>query len=152
MDRLQALVVSVRNARNLLGIADGIAVAATVATPDAGTATAFDSERAFLIDRANLSELTIAANATKPAQSVTTVVGASKVHIPVSGLADLGKLKAQLEKRAATLEKSIAGKQSKLGNADYIARAPAEQVAETKGLLATEQVELANVRETIAGL
>jgi valyl-tRNA synthetase len=50
------------------------------------------------------------------------------------------------------LEKSISGKQGRLANADYLARAPEQQVAETRELLAKEEIELANLRETLAGL
>jgi valyl-tRNA synthetase len=152
MTELQSLVTAVRNVRNLVSLADGVALAAVIAAPDATKATALNADREFLINRANLSELTIAAQATKPAASVTTVVGTSKVHIPLAGQVDLAKLKDQLVKRAATLEKSISGKEGRLSNADYIARAPAAQVAETRDMLEQEKVELANVRETIAGL
>ena len=106
----------------------------------------------FLTDRGNLSSLSIAAGAAKPPQSVTTVVGALKVHIPLSGLVDLSKVKVQLDKREQTLAKSISGKEGRLANADYVARAPADQVAETKLLLERERAELANVRETLATL
>ena len=50
------------------------------------------------------------------------------------------------------VEKSIAGKQGRLSNADYIARAPVQQVTETREMLAKEEVELANLKETLAGL
>ena len=80
------------------------------------------------------------------------MVGALKVHIPLSGLVDLAKLKGQLEKRGQTLAKSISGKEGRLGNADYVARAPAEQVAETKAMLEKERAELANITETLATL
>jgi valyl-tRNA synthetase len=152
MASLQEVVTAVRNVRNLVSLADGVALEAVVATPDAAAAAALEQDRAFLIDRGNLSACTVGAGAAKPAGSVTTVVGALKVHIPLNGLVDLAKLKDQLAKRAATLEKSIAGKQGRLGNADYVARAPAAQVAETRDLMAKEQVELGNLRDTLAGL
>ena len=152
MAELQAIVSAVRNVRNLVSLADGVALAATVATMDAGKAAALGADGEFISDRANLSALAIAANAAKPAQSVTTVVGALKVHIPLSGLVDLGKLKDQLGKRAIAVEKSISGKQGRLSNADYIARAPAQQVIETREMLAKEEVELANLKDTLAGL
>jgi valyl-tRNA synthetase len=152
MAELQLVVSAVRNVRNLVGLADGVALTSTVATPDDGKASALETDRDFLVDRANLTALAVGTQAAKPPQSVTTVVGALKVHIPLSGLVDLGKLKDQLGKRAIAVEKSIAGKQGRLGNADYIARAPAQQVAETKDLLAKEEVELANLKETLASL
>ncbi len=152
MNELQSIVSAVRNVRNLVGLADGVTLAATVATPNMEKATEINVDQDFLCDRGNLSSLTIAANAAKPAQSVTTVVGALKVHIPLSGLVDLAKLKEQLSKRAGALEKSISGKQGRLANADYIARAPAQQVTETKDLLAKEEVELTNLHDTLATL
>jgi valyl-tRNA synthetase len=147
MAGLQAIVTAVRNVRNLVGLADGVAVAAVI---DGPAGLAGDSD--FLTDRGNLSALSVAPGAAKPPQSVTTVVGTLKVHIPLSGLVDLGKLKAQLEKRQQALAKSIAGKEGRLGNADYIARAPAEQVAETRAMLEAERAELANIGETLATL
>ncbi len=152
MGELQAIVSAVRNVRNLVSLADGVALAATVATLADSKAGALDADRDFIIDRANLSALAIAVNAAKPPQSVTTVVGSLKVHIPLSGLVDLGKLKDQLGKRFIAVEKSIAGKQGRLGNADYIARAPVQQVSETRDLLAKEEVELMNLKDTLAGL
>ncbi len=152
MAELQAVVSAIRNVRNLVSLADGVALEATIATPGAARAQALDGERAFLIDRANLSGLVIAAGAAKPAGAVTTVVGELKIHVPLAGVVDLAKLKDQLAKRSAATEKSIAGKEGRLGNADYIARAPAQQVEETRELLAKERVELGNLRETLAGL
>ena len=152
MSELQEIVSAVRNVRNLVSLADGIALAVTISTLVSSKAQSLDANRDFIIDRANLSSLNISANASKPPQSVTTVVGALKVHIPLSGLVDLGKLKDQLSKREIGVEKSIAGKQARLINADYIARAPAQQVTDTRELLAKEEIELANLKETLAGL
>ena len=64
----------------------------------------------------------------------------------------LGKLRDQLHKRSAQLEKSIAGKASRLTSADYIARAPAAQVEETRQMQAKEQAEVDTIRETLDGL
>ncbi len=152
MAELQAIVVAVRNVRNLVSLADSVALEVTVDAPDQEKATALQVDCDFMTNRANASTLVVAAKATKPAQSVTTVVGALKVYIPLSGLVDLAKLKEQLTKRAAALEKSITGKEGRLANADYVARAPEQQVAETRAMLATEIIELANIRETLGDL
>lgn len=152
MTELQLLTSAVRNVRNLVSLSDNVRLAAMIVTPDTHKANALNTDQDFLIDRANLSQLTIAAGISKPPASVTTVVGALVIHIPLGGHVDLEKLKDQLSKRAAALEKSIAGKESRLGNADYVARAPVAQVAETKELLTKEQVELKNLRDTITGL
>jgi valyl-tRNA synthetase len=152
MAALQATVVAVRNARNLLQLADGVQLALTIHAPAAADFALLDANRDFVINRANLSELHLAVSGAKPAASVSTAVGGVKIHIPVTGLADLGKLKGQLGKRAEGLAKAIAGKEARLANADFLARAPEAQVRETRELLTKEQAELANLEETIAGL
>jgi valyl-tRNA synthetase len=103
------------------------------------------------MNRANLADLTLGTGLTKPAASVSTAAAGAKIHIPVPGSVDVAKLKDQLAKRRAGLEKSISGKASRLDNADYLARAPASQVEETKALMAKERIELANLDETLAG-
>jgi valyl-tRNA synthetase len=152
MTQVQAVVTAVRNVRNLVSLADGVALEAHLDAAAATDRAVVEGARDFLINRGNLTALVCAAGTAKPPASVTTVVGGIKVHIPLAGQVDLAKLKDQLTRRAAALDKSISGKQGRLGNADYVARAPAAQVEETKALLAAEQVELANIRETLAGL
>ena len=152
MTQVQAVVTAVRNVRNLVSLADGVALEAHLDAAAATDRAVVEGARDFLINRGNLTTLVCAAGTAKPPASVTTVVGGIKVHIPLAGQVDLAKLKDQLTRRAAALDKSISGKQGRLGNADYVARAPAAQVEETKALLAAEQVELANIRETLAGL
>ena len=152
MGELQALVVAVRNIRNQAQLADGVAVAAVISTADANKAAALESDRAFLCDRANLASLTIAIYAAKPDASATAVIGAIRVHVPLTGLVDLGKFKDQLVKQHAAKQKSAAGKQARLANPDYAARAPAEQVEETRAMMAKELVEIAALKETIDGL
>ena len=149
MERLQALVTGVRNVRNVLNVADSLALDVTIDTQDPQS---LEADRDFLMNRATLAGLTIGTGLPKPAASVSTAVAGAKIHLPVPGTVDVAKLKEQLTKKKLGLEKSIAGKESRLGNADYLARAPAQQVAETKALMAQERVEVANLAETLAGL
>ena len=152
MADLQAIVTAVRNVRNQQQLADGIALAVTIATPDQAAVAGLLAQRLFLCDRGNLSQLNIAVKADRPPAAVTTVVGSLQVHVSLEGHVDLGKLRDQLEKRSAQLDKSIAGKQSRLSSADYLARAPAQQVEETRQMLEKEQGEAATIKETLAGL
>ena len=154
MSELQSLVTAVRNVRNLVSLPDSQQLAAVISCPSQTVSARIRSNRDFISDRANLLDggLTIGIAQEKPAASVTTVVGAYKVHVPLTGMVDLGKLREQLSKRAAQLDRSILAKQGRVGSKDYVDRAPAAQVAETRSLLAQELVELANLRESIAGL
>jgi valyl-tRNA synthetase len=146
------VVTAIRNIRNQQQLADGVQLAAVIVAGSLPAAAALEADGDFVIDRANLSSLTIGVGLPKPPVSVSEVVGALRVHVPLTGVVDLPKLKDQITKRIAALEKSISGKQGRLGNADYIARAPAAQVEETRGMLAKEEAELVNLRDTLAGL
>jgi valyl-tRNA synthetase len=152
MAERQAVVTAIRNIRNQQQLADGVQLAAVIVAGSLPAAAALEADGDFVIDRANLSSLTIGVGLPKPPVSVSEVVGALRVHVPLTGVVDLPKLKDQITKRIAALEKSISGKQGRLGNADYIARAPAAQVEETRGMLAKEEAELVNLRDTLAGL
>lgn len=152
MEALQDIVVAVRNVRNQQQLKDATELAITISVPDEARAESLADDAEFLIDRGNLSNLDIEVNAARPPASVTAVVSSLKVHVSMKGHVDVDKLKVQLEKRQGQLEKSISGKESRLSNADYLARAPANQVAETHAMLGTEKQELANLIETLAGL
>ncbi len=147
MAGLQALVTAVRHVRNQQQLADGVALAVTVRGP-----AALDADAAFIADRANLSDLRIDPAAQADPGSVTAIVGDLRLFVSLKGHVDAAKLREQLLKRQAQLQAAIQAKQGRLANADYIARAPAAQVEETRALLAREQGELAGVAETLAGL
>ncbi|MBA2480400.1 MAG: valine--tRNA ligase [Planctomycetes bacterium] len=152
MDELQRVITAVRNIRNQQNLPDATKLAVILAAPDAQRVAHLSAHRDFLIDRGNLEGLTIAASAAKPATSVTEVVGDLKVHVALSGVIDLEKFKANITRQIAAKEKSIAGKRGRLDNAEYVRGAPPDQVQATRELLAREEVELANLRETLNGL
>jgi valyl-tRNA synthetase len=79
---------------------------------------------------ARLSEVTTAAAV--PAGSVQIVVRGEAAALPLAGLVDLAAEQARLAKEAAKLAADIAKIDAKLGNADFLARAPEEVVEEQR--------------------
>jgi valyl-tRNA synthetase len=152
MAELQAIVTAVRNIRNQQSLPDGTRLHVSIDAASADKAAKLKADQDFIIDRANLESLAIAAKLAKPPASVTEVIGELKVHVWLQGVIDLATFKSQLQKQLVAKEKSVSGKQGRLANADYIARAPVEQVQETRDMLAKELVEIANLKETLAGL
>jgi len=67
------------------------------------------------------------------------------VVLPLEGLIDLDAERARLNKELATTQKQLDGFERKLGNPNYVDRAPAKVVAETR-----ERAE--RCRETIAAV
>lgn len=68
----------------------------------------------------------------KPPRSVTAVVTDVEIFMPLEGSIDFEKVRARLSKDVADLETNIARDQERLGNPDFIQRAPEEKVQEVR--------------------
>jgi valyl-tRNA synthetase len=79
---------------------------------------------------ARLSDLSFSDAA--PAQSAQIVARGSVAALPLEGVVDLGAEKTRLAREIKKLEGEIAKVDAKLGNADFMARAPEEVVDEQR--------------------
>ncbi|SFK22923.1 valine--tRNA ligase [Methylocapsa palsarum] len=83
---------------------------------------------------ARLSEVSFAAEA--PEKSVQVIVRGSIAALPLQGIIDFDAEKSRLAKEIAKLLADAKKTEAKLGNADFVARAPEEVVAENRERLA----------------
>ncbi len=88
----------------------------------------------------------LAAGATEPA-AAAAVVGSMRVLIPLAGLIDLDAEKARLAKETSRIETEIRKCEAKLGNANFVAHAPADVVAQERQRIADWGTTLAALRE-----
>lgn len=88
----------------------------------------------------------IEAGAAEPA-AAAAVVGALRVLIPLAGLIDLGAEKARLAREITRIEAEIRKCEGKLGNASFVANAPAEVVAQERQRIADWNATLGALRE-----
>jgi valyl-tRNA synthetase len=90
------------------------------------------AERAFdtLKRLARVSELTFAD--APPANSAQMIVRGALVALPLEGIIDIGAEKTRLAKEIGKLEGEVKKIDGKLGNADFVARAPEEVVEENR--------------------
>jgi valyl-tRNA synthetase len=107
-----------------------------------------------LIERSAKITATVAAGGGAVAGAAKALVGADvEVVMPLGGLIDVAAEQARIGKDIAKVEKEIAGLEKKLGNADFLARAPEDVVEEQRQRLAEEQIRrqrLADALETLA--
>ena len=81
------------------------------------------------------------------------LVGADvQVLVPLGGLIDTAAESARIKKEIGKAEKEIATHEKKLGNADFLARAPEEVVAEIRQRLADDQQRLTVLTEALQTL
>ncbi len=71
-----------------------------------------------------------------------------EIILPLEGLIDKEAERAKMRKSLSDFEKQIGGLRAKLGNESFVARAPAEVVAQSRAKLA----ELESQRDAVAGL
>jgi valyl-tRNA synthetase len=143
----KAVLSGVRRIRSEMNIAPGKTIPLLLADgdpTDRARVTKFATQIAFLA-RTEPPQW-IAAGAEEPA-SAAAVVGALRVLIPLAGLIDLGAEKARLAKEIGRIEGEIRKCEGKLGNANFVANAPAEVVAQERQRIADWNVTLTALRE-----
>ncbi len=88
----------------------------------------------------------IASGTDEPA-AAAAVVGSMRVLIPLAGLIDLSAEKTRLAKEITRIESEIKKCENKLGNANFVANAPAEVVAQERQRIADWNIQLTALRE-----
>jgi valyl-tRNA synthetase len=106
--------------------------------------------RDTLLRLARLSEITFAD--APPKNSVQLLVRGSVAALPLEGVVDLAAEVARLRKEQAKAQGEIKKVDAKLGNADFVARAPEEIIEENRERRESEAARLAKIEEALARL
>ncbi|MFC7399901.1 valine--tRNA ligase [Chelatococcus sp. GCM10030263] len=124
------LVSEIRSARAETNVPAGAQIALVLVNPGPEVVARAGRWDEALRRLARLSEVTTAAAV--PAGSVQIVVRGEVAALPLAGLVDLAAEQVRLDKDAAKLSADIAKIDAKLGNPDFIARAPEDVVEEQR--------------------
>jgi valyl-tRNA synthetase len=100
---------------------------------------------AFLKGLLSAESVTIVPEAERPADSAVSVLPEVEVILPLEGLIDHAAERAKQRKALADFQRQIGSLEAKLQNEAYVARAPAEVVAQTRAKLAELQLQRAAV-------
>ncbi len=153
MEMIQEAISAVRTIRAELNIAPSLKLTAIVRPVDADAAGVLEAHREMLLVLARLDKLTIDAAAEAPRVAASQVACGNEIIIPLSGAVDFAAETARLEKELAKLDKEHAMLTGKLGNENYVSRAPAEVVERDKARvleLADAKLKLAALKERFA--
>ncbi len=145
------LVTAVRSVRTEMNIPAGTLVQIVFVSPS-GTAR----KRAELWD-ATFNRLarisgSIFSEKEVPPGSAQIVVGGEIVALPLAGVIDLAAERTRLAKEMAKADADIARVDAKLGNANFVARAPEEVVEEEKEKREEAQARKAKIAEALERL
>ncbi len=143
------LVTAIRSIRSEMNVPAGAQVSLVLVASKATRERAGRWNDA-LMRLARLSEITFADS--PPKGAVQLLVRGEVAALPLAGLVDLAAEKARLEKELGKIAVDIAHIDKKLGNADFMARAPEEVVDEQREKREEAQGRAAKVREALERL
>ena len=142
---LKGVVLAVRTIRGEMNIKPGQTM--TLLLQGGGTA---DRERlaateTLLKRMAKLDRVEWLADGAEPPPAAMQLVGELKLMVPLAGLIDVGAERVRLDKEIARRRQELARIEGKLGNAGFVAKAPADVVAKERERAA----EIQNAIETL---
>jgi valyl-tRNA synthetase len=144
------LIAEVRSVRSEMGVAPSTQTPLILVAPSERTGR---SARAWSDSIGRLARVSaIETAAAPPPGALLLVVRGETVALPLAGVVDLTAEKARLDREIAKEKLEIAKVESKLGNDDFVARAPEDIIAEHQDRLETFQarlVKLTGARERL---
>jgi valyl-tRNA synthetase len=120
------LVTAIRSVRTEMNVPPAAQVPLLLLDPEAETRVRIERWEEFIKRLARVSEVTVADAV--PRNAVQLVVRGDAVALPLGGIIDVAAEQARLEKEMAKVSSDIARVDAKLGNADFLKRAPEEVV------------------------
>ena len=117
---------------------------------DAATAALLEPMAPYFASMANAQAIAWGPGAAPPATHAQISLKDLELFVDLEGLIDLDAEIARLDKERVRLAGLIAGKEKKLANADFTARAPADVVEKERASLADVRTQLATTEQSLA--
>ncbi|WP_019904118.1 valine--tRNA ligase [Methylobacterium sp. 77] len=144
------LVSEIRSARSETSVPAGAQIPLVIVGADEVLRKRAAQWQDTLLRLARLSDISFAETA--PRNAVQLLVRGSVAALPLEGIVDLKAEVARLNKEAVKAASEIGKIDGKLGNADFLARAPDEVVDEQRERRDAEAARLEKIREALARL
>ena len=146
---LQDVVRAIRDVRNAYTVSPKTMLEVRVQASDS-TAARIRRLQAHLTHLAGVERLTIGAEISRPPAAATRVVGDAELF--VLGAVDPDAERARLGKQRDELRQQIAATNARLGNEQFVAKAPAHVVEGARTKLAELTAEIERVEQSLAAL
>jgi len=146
--RLQELIVAVRNVRGTYNISAAVEVTISVrCSPD--VAHDLDQVKGPFESLAKATLTSTGPDTCRPKASVSFSLGDADGYLPLAGLVDFQAELARQQKESEKLRGFIASTEKKLANSNFVDRAPSEVVEEVRETLAGQKKQLVSIEEII---
>jgi valyl-tRNA synthetase len=125
-------VRALRNIRSEMNIPPSIGIKAILKPVDSDTAEILTEHTGYITHLAGVESLEVNSGSPRPRGSAAAVTPAVEAFVPLGGLLDLSLEKERLARNLSRLEKDLSFLEKKLGNRNFVERAPAELVSEER--------------------
>ncbi|HTU89523.1 MAG TPA: valine--tRNA ligase, partial [Gemmataceae bacterium] len=149
--RMQELIRAVREVRNRYNVDQKTHFDVFVRCSDS-SAEDFRTLTPFIAALAGVGRLECGPQTAKPRQSATHVTPEFEVHVSLAGLIDKDAEAARLQKLLAEKIKHLQAARAKLGNANFVERAPADVVQQQRDFVADLQAQIKAIEENLKEL
>ncbi|MBA3539623.1 MAG: valine--tRNA ligase [Deltaproteobacteria bacterium] len=152
MQLVQDIAVACRMLKQTYNVSPAQPIAVELRVTSDTTRATVERHLAAITDRGRITATVTAGGPPVPG-SAKAIVGADlEIVMPLGGLIDPAVETARIAKDIARADKEIASIEQRLGKADFVARSPAEVVAENRARLVEEQAKRVRLLEALETL
>ena len=147
MQLVQEIITSVRSMRKEANVPANVQVEVLMKPKDEETLEVISANQSYIRRLAKVESLSVGFELRKPATSASAVVQGTEIFVSLEGLINIDAERSRLEKEMTRLKGSITGIEAKLGNEQFIRRAPAEVIEKEKMKLESMRLSLSKLEE-----
>jgi valyl-tRNA synthetase len=128
VDRLIAVIHAIRSLRADLGVDAKAAIAPVLQAPDGEGRRVLEAMSRYVVALTRARDLTfLAPDASPPARAAAALADGVEIFLPV-GAGEIERIRGRLTQELSRLEDELARVDGRLGNADFLRRAPTQVV------------------------
>ncbi|HXX63783.1 MAG TPA: valine--tRNA ligase [Bacteroidota bacterium] len=146
---VQQVIESIRNIRGEMSIGPSKEIALVMRASTGHPASEIRKYEGYLQRLARVTSLSFLESPARPGMSATAVVEGEELFVPLEGVIDLAVERARLQKEIDRVDAMLNGIRTKLGNANFIARAPEDVVAKEREKETTFETHLVKLRRSL---
>jgi valyl-tRNA synthetase len=147
MELLMGIITGIRTIRSEAEIHPSMKIEACLVCPDQEKAVIVGEFAQAIVDMARLTGLTVERESSKSDDAATFIAGDIEIYVPLKGLVDVEAELAKLAKEREKVEIKLRQINGKLGNAGFLANAPADVVDKEKEKKDVLDARLAKIAE-----
>jgi valyl-tRNA synthetase len=125
-------ITGVRNVRGEMDLAPSTALDVTVQSAEDSIRKTIDQYRDLITNLARIKSFAVEPLGEKPATAATTIIGGATIFVSLEGIIDFAKEARRLEKSIKKVTTEITPVVKKLGNQNFLGKAPEEVVTKVK--------------------